>query len=63
MSQPVGSLLEFGVADLAIAAGHRGAFGEGIRRVLEEVGEVQGHGNESRTCYCFGQALQMGRLP
>ena len=58
MSQPVGPLLELAVRDLPVAAGYRGTFSEGVHGMLEEVGEVQGHGNESRTCYCFGQAFR-----
>ena len=57
MGQPAGALVELAVGDLPVSAGHRGTVGEGVRRVLEEVGEVQGHGNESRTCYCSGQAF------
>ena len=62
MGQPVGPLLEFGVGDLPIAAGHRDTIAEGVGRMLEEVGEVQGHGNESRTCYCSGQAFRMPEM-
>jgi len=58
MSQPVGPLLELAVHDLPVAASHRGAITEGVYGVLEEVGEVQGHGNESRTCYCFGKPFR-----
>ena len=61
MSQPVGTFLQLAVGQLPVAAGHRGTFGEGVRGMLEEVGEVQGHGNESRTCYCSGQAFGHGR--
>jgi hypothetical protein len=55
VSEPVDALVEFGVGHLAVAAGHRRAFAECIGSMLEEVGKVQGHGNETRTCYCSGQ--------
>src|SRR5260370_38878299 len=61
MRQPVGPFLELAVGDLPVAAGHCDALGKGVRGVLEEVGKVQGHGNESRTCYCSGQAFADGR--
>src|SRR5260370_7130551 len=61
MRQPVGPFLELAVGDLPVAPGHCDALGKGVRGVLEEVGKVQGHGNESRTCYCSGQAFADGR--
>ena len=39
--------------DLAVAADQRHPPGEGIDGMLEQVGHVQRHGIEIRTCYCF----------
>ena len=40
VGQPVGLLLELGVGHLLVAAGDRGALGEVVDRVLEQIGDV-----------------------
>jgi len=42
-----------GDVDLAVAADQRYTLGEGVHGVLKQVGHVQRHGIEIRTCYCF----------
>ena len=56
VGKPVSAILKFGIRNLTIAASHREALRKKINRMLEEIGKVQRHGIETRTCYCFGQA-------
>jgi hypothetical protein len=60
MGQPAGPLVQFGVRNLPVAAGHRDALAEGVRRVLEEVGEVQGHGTKVERVTVLGKPLMRG---
>jgi hypothetical protein len=55
VGQPVRAFLELAIGHLPVTAGQRQAIREGVHSMLEEIGNVQGHGNESRTCYRFGQ--------
>jgi hypothetical protein len=61
VGQPAGPLIELAVGYLPVPAGHRGTVGEGVRGVLEEVGRSSGPWDESRTCYCSGQAFGRDR--
>ena len=55
MGKPVGTILELLVGHLPAGAYQRDPVTEHIDGMLKEVGEVPGHGYETRTCYCFGQ--------
>src|SRR5207244_3008087 len=55
MGKPVGTLLELGVGHLPATADQGDPVTEYIDGMFKEVGEVPGHGYETRTCYCFGQ--------
>ena len=51
--EPIHALLELPIGHLALTAGHSDPIAKRVCRMLKEVCDIQGHGNESRTCYRF----------
>jgi hypothetical protein len=56
VGEAVGLVLQLGVGDLLVAADQGDPVGYGVDGVLGEVGDVQGHRAQTRTCYIFSQA-------
>ena len=53
MRQAIGLLLQFGVGRLIVAADQSDTIRYGVDHVLRQVGDIQGHGPQIRTCYFF----------
>src|SRR6202020_804051 len=53
--EAVGLFLQFGVGQLLLAADQSNTVWDGVDGMLSQVGNIQGHGPQIRTCYIFSQ--------
>ena len=51
VGEAVGLLLQLGVGELLVAADEGDAVGHSVNGVFGKVGNIQGHGHQTRTCY------------